>query len=605
MSVASLSSFAATGFAIALSAACTPVQVGAEAVDEIVAAIRAELAAEYEAKLEAAVSDIAQRYAPRLSAAAASAEDATVSRRRRRLAADTSFSGLAIKRDAAGVMLGVEGDVQLLRSGAEELSILADVDVIGGVNISGDLLVQDRDVLGELDTISSCSYANNAAARCQDASSEYKMSNCCDGGGWQLVYQLEVPDKVDYNVYADIKYKVDNSAKFTDGSFKRIAYHIQLDDVWVWASMDAPTAEADKIGLPIDWDLAFPAVTRLTLFTNAANLQSYNGITQSIGDIEFWSDCYGSAGALYDANEAAGGTEDCYGSFQLHTVDGNTIFAYNGWSNSATRVGDLGIGNNAKGTGKHPDWTFAQNANTYTVKTIRAYVSLDPGKWVPSDSCSYENDINARCKNATDTFKMFNCCDGGGWDLVYRHAIQNNANYDIESDVKYEVDNSKNFADGSFSRIGYHLQLDSVWVFVSMTSWTLSAAALQIPVDIVADFDIVSRLNIWSNSPSLVNYTGTSHNTGDIEFWSSCYGSVGNTHGDDSTAGTADCYGSFQVATDDHTNIFAYNAWSSTQVDDLGIGNYTKSVHTDWTFAANAASYTTKYLNIFVQRMPL
>jgi hypothetical protein len=47
-----------------------------------------------------------------------------------------------------------------------------------------------------------------------------------------------------------------------------------------------------------------------------------------------------------------------------------------------------------------------------------------------------------------------------------------------------------------------------------------------------------------------------------------------------------------------------YNAWSSTAVDDVGIGNYTKSLHTDWTFAANAASYTTKYLTIFAQRKP-
>ncbi len=80
-------------------------------------------------------------------------------------------------------------------------------------------------------------------------------------------------------------------------------------------------------------------------------------------------------------------------------------------------VGDLGFGNQV-GTGKHPDWTFAANANTYSIKTIRAYVSRDPGLWAPANSCSYENDINARCKDATNTFKMSNCCDGGGYDLV-------------------------------------------------------------------------------------------------------------------------------------------------------------------------------------------
>ena len=178
MSVSALSSFAATSFAIALSAACGPVQVeatpsvdGDTAVDELVAAIRADLAAEYESKLDAAVAGIAKRYKGKLEG------------NRRRLASKSDFTGLAIKRDAAGVTLGLEDDVKLLRTGAGELAILADVDVVGSVNVTEDLLVQDRNVLGELDTMYSCSYASDAAARCADGSSEYKMSNCCDGGG--------------------------------------------------------------------------------------------------------------------------------------------------------------------------------------------------------------------------------------------------------------------------------------------------------------------------------------------------------------------------------------------------------------------------------------
>jgi hypothetical protein len=153
------------------------------------------------------------------------------------------------------------------------------------------------------------------------------------------VYELAVPNKSDYNAYADVKvrapagargsrivhcmmatcclvrprsvmkldatllcprrapaafalqYKVDNSAKFTDGSFKRIAYHIQLDTEWVWASMNAFTTEADKIGLPVDWNFNDASVTGLTILSNAAKLTSYNGMTQGIGDIEFWSAC--------------------------------------------------------------------------------------------------------------------------------------------------------------------------------------------------------------------------------------------------------------------------------------------------------------------------
>ena len=274
-----------------------------------------------------------------------------------------------------------------------------------------------------------------------------------------------------------------------------------------------------------------------------------------------------------------------------------------------------------------------------------------------------------------------------------------------------------------------------------MAAWTADTSALQLPVDMVIDYSLVNRLSIYSNAPSLTNYTGTSHYTGDLEFWcvdifrhdvcvgaapsqslraacwparsasransavlpglferlhaatntfgppciswrpsrSSCYGSVGNTHGSDSTAGTADCYGSFQVHAEDGTCIFAYvsrhswvslsslvlparvstcrtcpvcaaksrltsrapsppfrsvrardhwplastitpvvfflslacqihscryNGWSNTAVDDLGIGNYAGSVHTDWTFAANAATYSTKFLTVFVQAKP-
>jgi hypothetical protein len=57
------------------------------------------------------------------------------------------------------------------------------MNVIGTVNVSDDLLVQDRNVLGELDAMYSCSYASDAAVRCADATSDYKMSLCCDGGG--------------------------------------------------------------------------------------------------------------------------------------------------------------------------------------------------------------------------------------------------------------------------------------------------------------------------------------------------------------------------------------------------------------------------------------
>ena len=36
-------------------------------------------------------------------------------------------------------------------------------------------------------------------------------------------------------------------------------------------------------------------------------------------------------------------------------------------------------------------------------------------------SCSYENDINARCGDPDDEFKMKHCCDGGGYVSLQAH----------------------------------------------------------------------------------------------------------------------------------------------------------------------------------------
>ena len=212
MSVVRFASFAATSLAIAAHVAQVRAagMGGDESVDELVAAMRAELAAEYDAKLEAAVAGIAQRYQSKLTEATSG---------RRILADAAEFNGLAIKRDSAGVVLGVNGDVRLLRTGADELSIVANTNIEGAVSISGkltvqanttvdgavsisgaltvqadttvdgsvsitdNLVVQDRNVLGELDDIASCSYASDATARCADPTSTYKMSECCDGGG--------------------------------------------------------------------------------------------------------------------------------------------------------------------------------------------------------------------------------------------------------------------------------------------------------------------------------------------------------------------------------------------------------------------------------------
>ncbi len=57
---------------------------------------------------------------------------------------------------------------------------------------------------------------------------------------------------------------------------------------------------------------------------------------------------------------------------QIHNYEAKqTIFALNSWKRGANA--DLGIGNSP---GKTRDWTFAANAQAYTIKRLRVFVRV-------------------------------------------------------------------------------------------------------------------------------------------------------------------------------------------------------------------------------------
>ena len=59
---------------------------------------------------------------------------------------------------------------------------------------------------------------------------------------------------------------------------------------------------------------------------------------------------------------------------QIHNHANNanqTLFALNRWGGGAGGNFDLGIGNQGSG---HPDWTFSESANQYTIKTLEVFV---------------------------------------------------------------------------------------------------------------------------------------------------------------------------------------------------------------------------------------
>jgi sialate O-acetylesterase len=99
--------------------------------------------------------------------------------------------------------------------------------------------------------------------------------------------------------------------------------------------------------------------------------------------------------------------------------------------------------------------------------------------------------------------------------------------------------------------------------------------------------------------------------SGQIEFWPNNYGPANGTNVPgasnevydfgDQIGEPKDGYGSMQV----HNlvakqTIFAINHWVAGAGADLGFGNSDGNSR-DWTFAANAGSYVTKKLRVFVR----
>ena len=181
-------------------------------------------------------------------------------------------------------------------------------------------------------------------------------------------------------------------------------------------------------------------------------------------------------------------------------------------------------------------------------------------------------------------------------------------------DIRYDLDNRSQIK-GPFDRVAYCLELEDASgapqnVYVSMDAFTDSLDKIGVPtVQSGARFQQnVAHLNIYSDVKNVV--TGTNLDGGNLEFWPNNYGpnnaakvpnasSAAFDFGDE-PADPTDGYGSMQVH--NHAakqTVFALNHWREGQRADIGIGNAPDG-NLDWTFAANAGSYKTKHLRIFV-----
>jgi sialate O-acetylesterase len=184
----------------------------------------------------------------------------------------------------------------------------------------------------------------------------------------------------------------------------------------------------------------------------------------------------------------------------------------------------------------------------------------------------------------------------------------------LGTDIHWDVDNRSKIH-APFDRVAYSLELEAAdgstrAVYVSMDAFTDSLDKIGVPtVQSGAHFQQdVAQLNIFSNVKNLV--TGTNLAGGNLEFWPNNYGpnnsakvpnasSAAFDFGDE-PSDPADGYGSMQVHNHDaKQTVFAVNHWREGQRADVGIGNAPDG-NQDWTFAANAGSYKSKRLRIFV-----
>lgn len=206
----------------------------------------------------------------------------------------------------------------------------------------------------------------------------------------------KVPEAREYQVLYDLDlaklgpvpvYEVDNSAKL-QGPFERVAWFLELRDAtgavkYCFVSADSISNEPKKLGIPTVASGAMfqTSVKNARVFSNVPGLPK--GEVGDLVNIEFWPGNYGPANAtgvpkasdaVYDSGDWMAGTENGYGSMQIHHHgSGTTLMAINNWN--AGPAGDIGIGNSE---GASLDWTFTRNADSYIHKRLRVLVRMKP-----------------------------------------------------------------------------------------------------------------------------------------------------------------------------------------------------------------------------------
>ena len=273
------------------------------------------------------------------------------------------------------------------------------------------------------------------------------LSNVPEAAGYTLAYQLEIPLNGNWRNSA-VAYSVDNTASIAPGSFSRIAYYLELVTTggatqWVYVSMSAFATDATKIGVPnlTSGEFYHQGLYPSAAPTNATILSNVGGITTGTGidtiNLEFWPSDYnqnndygvpGAAGGFDFGDGGASGAGSGYGSMQIHNYGAQqTLFAYNDWNNGGAPC--LGIGN--RGGTVDTDWTFADNAGDYTVRTLQILVgngnsapSLTalPASGITSNAATLNGQLNSSGNADTTMTVCWGTNDGGTVEANWTHT---------------------------------------------------------------------------------------------------------------------------------------------------------------------------------------
>ena len=248
--------------------------------------------------------------------------------------------------------------------------------------------------------------------------------------------------------------------------------------------------------------------------------------------------------------------------------------------------------------------------------------------------CGGARHVQAQSSWTQDAYKYVP--EAVGMQIDYALQIPNTPIYDNYANgyaaPAYGVNNSASITPGSFSRIGYFLELQTSsgslqYMYVSFDAAPFSTDPTKLgvptsPGGVVGDGTTfhygvgsiggggqIANMNVYTNVAGIT--TGTGIQTGNAQFWGTNYNATnvfnvpngsGTNYddGDNPQNGNYGLMSIYNYASDQ--TLFSFNEWGGQGTCGLGIGNDPSPVNggVNWTFASNAASFTVKNIIVLV-----